>query len=195
MKSKINDIYRKNNTKRILQGDLITEVRIPVINEGQVTFLNSEYNIILSQDCDLNQDFNAHNDILSPTFKESNKQISALNNKMIPSILICPTYPAEHFRKGEHLDFLDLEMTRIGKAKSTPWKNIIHNDNPRYHYLGKSELIDLPDFVIDFKRYYTISRDYIYDIYEESYCISLNELYREDLSNRFCNFQSRIGLP
>ena len=86
-------------------------------------------------------------------------------------------------------------MSRIGKTKSTSWKTLKHNDNPRYHFLNKSELTDLPELVIDFKRYYSVSRDYLYEIYNNCYSISLNELYREDLSNRFFNFQSRIGLP
>ena len=109
--------------------------------------------------------------------------------------MLCPAYPADKVREGKHLSFLGLEMSNLGKTKSTSWNNIKHNDNPRYHFLNESELIDLPELVIDFKRYYAVSRDYLYEIYEECYCISLNELYREDLSNRFFNFQSRIGLP
>ena len=114
---------------------------------------------------------------------------------MVPSILLCPAYPADKLREGNHLSFLGLKMSRIGKTKSTSWKTLKHNDNPRYHFLNKSELTDLPELVIDFKRYYSVSRDYLYEIYNNCYSISLNELYREDLSNRFFNFQSRIGLP
>ena len=114
---------------------------------------------------------------------------------MIPSILLSPAYPAEQLRKGNHLNFLNLKMTNIGKTKSTSWRNVIHNDNPRFHFLNGSNEFDLPDLVIDFKRHYSLSRNYIYSIYEDTYNCSLNELYREDLSNRFCNFISRIGLP
>ena len=114
---------------------------------------------------------------------------------MMPSILLSPAYPADKLREGIHLEFIGMDMSKIGKTKSSNWRKIIQNETPRYHYLDKFDEIGLIDLVIDFKRYYTLPRQYLYSIREDSYLISLNELYREDLSNRFSNYLSRIGLP
>lgn len=86
-------------------------------------------------------------------------------------------------------------MSKISKPGKTPWKKICQNETPRYHYLNRYEPFEIPDLVLDFKRYYTVSREYLYDIYNEVYLASLGGLYREDLSQRFANYLSRIGLP
>ena len=192
MKSNINSQYRKNNTERILQGDILKDVDIPIFN-GELNIIKSDYNVIISQDCDLNQDFNSKEKYLSHNIKNGND--SSLNNKMSPSILLCPAYPAELLRDGNHLSFLGISMTKISPPKKTPWKNIVKNETPRYHYLEESTEFNIPELVLDFKRHYSLSRDYLYSIYCECYYISLNELYREDLSNRFHHYHSRIGLP
>ncbi|WP_410320021.1 hypothetical protein [Methanobrevibacter sp.] len=186
--------YKKNNPLRISQGDLLTNVKIPILKK-ELDIVISPYLIVLSQDCDLNQDFDAHNQIKTINFDESNKKISSFYNKMIPSIVVVPAYPADNLREGTHLNFLDLEMTKIGKEKDTRWKILIQNETPRYHYLGGSENLDIINLALDFKRYYTLSREYLYSVFPECYFLSLKELYREDLSHRFFNFQSRIGLP
>lgn len=106
-----------------------------------------------------------------------------------------PAYPADSLREVDYLDFFGIKMTKIGKKKDTRWKILTQNETPRYHYLSESPELNVTDLVIDFKRYYSVSRDYLYSIFPKFYFISLKELYREDLSNRFYNFQSRIPLP
>ncbi len=78
-----------------------------------------EYGVVLSQDCDLNQDYNSRKEI---TDISNNQDNLYLNNKMIPSILICPAYLAEQLRKGTHLKSLNLPMIKISNSKKTPWK-------------------------------------------------------------------------
>lgn len=53
----------------------------------------------------------------------------------------------------------------------------------------------IPELVIDFKHYYTIPTEEMYEAYKENYLASVEPLYREDLSQRFANYLSRIGLP
>ena len=147
--------------------------------------------IVLSQDCDLNQDYNARNE--SKCIDGNLDKLQSLNNKFLPSVLLCPAYPADQLREGIHLQFLNLPMSKISKPGKTPWKKICQNETPRYHYLNRYEPFEIPDLVLDFKRYYTVSREYLYDIYNEVYLASLGGLYREDLSQRFANYLSRIG--
>ena len=189
MKSKINSIYRVNNTQRVLQGDVLTNIDIPIYDD-ELHLINMEYGVILSQDCDLNQDYNSRKEI---TDVSNDKDNLSLNNKMIPSILICPAYLAEQLRKGTHLKSLNQPMVKISNSKKTPWKKIMQNETPHYHFLNKSDEFEIPELVLDFKRYYSVSREYLYSIYPEKYLISLNELYREDLTNRFHHYHSPIS--
>ena len=58
MKSKIDSIYRLNNSKRALHGDILKNINIPIYNK-ELELNKLKYGVILSQDCDLNQDYNS----------------------------------------------------------------------------------------------------------------------------------------
>lgn len=92
MNSNINSIYRLNDSKRAIQGDILKNIDIPIFND-ELEFIKLKFGVILSQDCDLNQDYESRNKI-------SNNDNPSINNKIIPSILICPAYPAEQLRQG-----------------------------------------------------------------------------------------------
>lgn len=193
MESSITSLYRKSNVDRVLQGDVLTNLKIPIFENNTLKLVESSYSIVLSQDCDLNQDFNAKNEL--KLIEDNLDRIPSLNNKFLPSILLCPAYPADQLREGIHLQFLELTLSKISNPKKTPWKRVVQNETSRYHFLHKSENLEIPDLVLDFKRYYTVSRDYLYSVYDDVYLVSLNELYHEDLSQRFSNYLSRVGLP
>ncbi len=150
MKSNIKSIYRKNNGNRVLQGDILNNILIPIFDNNKLNFVESYYSVVLSQDCDLNQDYVARNDFKDKKFNNGDK-IKSINNKLIPSILLCPTYPADQLRDGIHLQFLDLPMSKISKPGKTPWKKIIQNETPRYHFLHGSDDFKIPNIVLDFK--------------------------------------------
>ena len=147
-------------------------------NFNEVTY---NYSIILTQECDLEQDFKNR--------KEENED----HDKYIPMILMAPAYLAESLRYGGHLEDYGKKMQRIN---SKEWDKIKKQENKRYHHLKVDIDKNIPEFTIDFKHFYAISRDYFYNnIMKESYIASLTILYREELSQRFCNFISRIGIP
>ena len=136
--------------------------------------------VVLSQDCDLTWDFN----------NDGN------DDKKLLSILVAPLYNVEHVYLGEHLSDLDLKMRNItSKKDSTENKNLKQNQTPRYHYIEFPEEVEIVNSVIDFKHYFTINRNYFYEIKDQNFVCRLAELYREDLSFRFANYLSRIGLP
>ena len=70
----------------------------------------------------------------------------------------------------------------------------MNNEDPRFHFLHFEDGFKLPDMVVDFKHFYTINTDYLYQNIDKRVC-SLSELYREKLSQRYAYFLSRIGLP
>lgn len=75
------------------------------------------------------------------------------------------------------------------------WNPVKTNKNERFYFLKESSEMKLPDLVIDFKRFYAVPREIIYQIEENKYISSLNVPYREDVTRRFANYISRIGLP
>jgi len=181
--SQINTYYRRHNFGRILQGDILRDVKFNyAIQENSIIKYFVPYMIVLSQDCDLKQDFNNHMD------DSSNKK----HDKYLPSILVCPAYLSDDFRKGKHLESFDLKME---SKNSKQFKDIKNNQNPRYHYLEHYPEYQIPSLVLDFKHYYTFHTEYLYSIYGNHYMSSLNELFREALSQRFSYYLSRIGLP
>jgi hypothetical protein len=184
--SQINTYYRKHNADRIVQGDILREVRFTDwdwdIKKGNIEIYEKvlPYIVIITQDCDLDQDFKYR----TTTTKN--------NDKLLQSILVCPAYGWEDFIKGDHLRDLDLKMETINSNQ----RNLIkHQQVPRYHYLETDSENQMPALVIDFKHYYTLPVEFLRYIYKKHYVSTMNELFRESLSQRFSFYLSRIGLP
>lgn len=186
--SKVDTQYCKRNNGRVYQGDILRDMLLlemqyadDIGSKYNVVEKNVPYIVVLTQDCDLEQDFNNRN------------QISDKHDKYMESILVCPAYLAEEFREGNHLEEFGLKME---KWNSKRYKQIKTQNNYRYHYLDGYPPYQIPNLVLDFKHYYTIPRDVIYFAKENGhYLASLRQLFREDLSHRFSFFLSRIGLP
>lgn len=184
MKSKIENIYLIRDENRICQGDILRDYvcQSSTVFEGKailkdVTF---PYVIILSQDCDLEWDFN------------NRIETGEDHDKFLHSILICPAYFAERLKEGTHLEILKFKMEYIGGRK---WNDVKTNQNPRYHFLIHDRELQIPDLAIDFKHYFTVPRDRMYEDVKKHYIASINELFREELSQRFAYYLSRIGVP
>ncbi len=76
------------------------------------------------------------------------------------------------------------------------FKKIKDQKYERFHFLVADSKMQVPELVIDFKHYYTMPRNAIYMmILDEHYLVTIRELFRESLSQRFSYFLSRIGLP
>lgn len=166
---------------RIAQGDIFSDIEIieDVYVEGdeiKVKKLIFPYVVCLSQECDLESDFSA------PEGKTSH----------LLHIAIAPAFNFEHFLTGNHWG--EIPMTsESGKRKDTKIKIIMDNDYPRYHYLKFPEG-HMPELIVDFKHFFTINRDYLYNHIDKRFC-SIDNLFKERISQRFSNYLSRIGLP
>lgn len=183
LKSKINSIYVTHDAHIVSQGDILRDFKFIIGGEGHSSIeIEFPYVIILSQDCDLTWG----NDFFN---RDTNKPF----NQYLHNILLTPAFPADLVRGGEHLkELYDFVCTKIN---SDNWKRIKQNNNPRYHYFPADTEMQLPDLLVDFKAYYTIPFGYIRELYDESYHATVNELFRESLSQRFANFITRIALP
>ena len=179
-------MYFKIDKNLILQGDLFQNFNyIRWVEEVEGEIKTDEvvipYFFVLTQICDLKQDS-----------KDRTKSDTEKRDKYLHSVLVCPAYSAESFRKGEHLKDGRFIME---KYTSEQWSNVQKNQNPRLHFINKNEVFGIPNLVIDFKHYYTLPTSIIYRDYKFHYLASLKDLFKEDLSHRFAFYLSRIGLP
>ncbi len=187
MKSKIDSCYVKHDCIRICQGDILRDYQheAHVYVDRVVRKLSAQriifpYAVVMTQDCDLEWDFN------------NRATASEKHDKYLQSILLCPAYLAEQLKQGIHLDALNLKMEYQNKDK---WKDIQNNLNQRYHFLDSCSEMQIPYMTIDFKHYFTVPRDVLYEEAKAHYIGTMNELFREALSQRFAYYLSRIGLP
>ena len=178
---KISARVSKNKLERIAQGDIFSNIEIienvdVVNNKLIINKIKFPYVVCLNQECDLENDFNETN----------NKDRKLLH------LAIAPAFNFEQYLSGTHWG--GIFMPNAGcKRKDTATKAIIDNQNPRYHYLKFLE-DDKPELIVDFKHFFTINRDSLYNQLDKR-LYSLDDLFRENLSQRFCNYVSRIGLP
>ena len=193
MTLKIESLYYQHDIDRICQGDIFRdwkyEYRSYFSEQGKLSIEKIElpYMIVLSQDCDLEWDFINRKDFSIHT---DNTQFK--HDKFLHTILICPAYLAEHLKQGIHLQNQKMKMEEIGSKK---WNDIENNNNPRYHFLNNCLELQIPKLAIDFKHYFTIPRDKLYESAKDHYIASVSHLFRESLSQRFAYYLSRIGLP
>lgn len=186
--SAINLPFYKSVLERYEQGDVLRDLTLiewaDVEEEGRLNLAERtlQYCVLLSQDCDLEHDYNNRANEHSPT-----------KDKYLQSLLLCPAYPAQSFRDGDHLLGLDMKMERMN---SKQWDRLKQNGVSRYHYLQPAVDLQVPELVIDFKHYLTVPRDVLYrKKYAANYVATVEIVYRDNLSGRFAHYLSRIGLP
>ena len=170
-------MYFKKEGETIHQGDIFQDFPTITINDFEIDI---SFFVVLTQACDLEQDYKNRNEE-----KET-------DDKKIQSVLVCPAYLSNKFRKGEHLNETGLKMEPHNSPSS--WNIIKNNNNLRYHLLKGNFSMKVPELIIDFKHYYTIPIEIVYNC-KEHYLCSLDHLFKEDLSQRFAAYLSRVGLP
>ena len=142
------------------------------------------YVIVMSQDCDLEHSYKSELDTVND---------SVINKQFLPNIIVVPSFPSEIVKAGKHLlDIFNIKQTQYGKDD---WKYISQNRNERYHFLNGYLDFQVPDLVIDFKTYFSFPAGNLKKVFKEHYLATVNELFRERLSQRFTNYFSRIALP
>ncbi len=166
--------YFKSPLDRYEQGDILRDVTLiqwadldkeRVLNVVERTL---SYCVIVSQECDLEHDYNT-------------RRIAegATKDKYLQTLLMCPAYQAETFRDGDH-----------------GWSRLKQNNLARYHYLERHQDFQIPELVVDFKHYVTVPREILYrEQFNTCYVATIEIMYRDHLSGRFAHYLSRIGLP
>ncbi|MGD9153784.1 MAG: hypothetical protein PVG30_09100 [Gammaproteobacteria bacterium] len=170
--------YYSKESSCITQGGILKDFNIySVDSKGAVIKRNLDYVVIISQACDIIQSLTSSND-----------------NNYLPNIIVLPMYILALFKDGKHLEknYDIMQNTFGGKKIEKLEKN---SECPRYHFLRGDERLELHDTVIDFKHYYTIPIDMVIDQYQTKHIANINPLNSARLSQRFCNYLSRIAIP
>ena len=177
----------KQPIDRISQCDIFHDITVVESmslngNEMEIRSISFPYVICLNQDCDLNSDK-----------RDKDQNPDGNKNCRLLHLIVAPLFNFTSFLEGNHWGELFDQSPAI-KENKTEGKKIKNNEDPRYHYLHFNEESKLPDMIIDFKHFFTISTDVMYNSLDKR-VFALEELYREKICQRFAFFQSRIGLP
>jgi len=192
--------YEPRTTNSPHQGSLYRSIKVITATSAlglqEVNFSEWElpYAVVLSQECDLSLDHDLREKLKRLEGESNNSDRDQKHDKLLLGVLVCPAYQAASFREGKHLNELHRVMESYG---SRDFKLIKGNCNPRYHYLAKWAPLQVAELVVDFKHFFTIPVEQLWDEYgtEEHYIARLKPLYREDLSQRFSAYLTRIGIP
>ena len=176
------------------QGEILTNVVELQIKLETITSIEAEadysakpvkhpFAIVVSQDCDLEQDFNFRfNDVGNVRHE-------------LPSILFCQVMEAKQFIKGPHNHLFN---------SSTFKGNFEKNIDFRFHFLQEVPAeFDLfrdgvPELAMEFKRCFSMPTAEVYHRIKLSQTerrFHLLSPYREHFCDRFHNFNNRIALP
>ncbi|GJQ59739.1 MAG: hypothetical protein D8M57_13005 [Candidatus Scalindua sp. AMX11] len=169
--------------ERVSQGDIFQDIEIlenidvekSIIRVQKILF---PFVVCLNQECDLEKDY-------------KNNESMLCNNNLL-HIAIAPAFIFDQYLTGTHWGSI-FSCNKPQKRKDTIIRNIMDNEIPRYHYLKFSEL-DMPELIIDFKHFFTVNRNKLYNQLDSRLC-SLDDLFKEKINQRFSNYVSRIGLP
>lgn len=179
-----------SHTDRVRQGDIYRNIPYyesykETSGEFELSVFEFPFVLVLTQDCDLEQNKTNR----TKNVPSSNQKIEL--DKHLISVIVVPLYNSEHLFSGEHLDLIGITTQR---QSSDPKKLIKSNQNQRYHYIEFGDEVTIPNSVIDFKHYFTVSLDYLENNPKNFIC-GISPIYRELISQRFSNYLSRIGLP
>jgi len=177
----------KNLETRISQCDIFHDIDIVEYIEERpegiiVHYLHLPLVIVLNQDCDLNSDDR------DKQKENSNKDCRLLH------LIVAPLFNFDDFKVGKHWSGL-FDVGESYNPNKTAGKKVQNNEDPRFHYFQFQEGYNvLPNLVVDFKHFFTVSTAYLYQNVDKRVC-TLDDLYREKVSQRFAYYISRIGLP
>lgn len=191
-------IYLSSIEGPLRQGEILSNVMLlspepgtPLSSQEAIKTIvtTHEFAIILSQDCDLDQDYRRREKIA--TEDNNSPEAETLRNKLLGHVLLC-----------------GVELAANQKASntegSTIWKRIVKNNDFRFHYLQEIESSSdslekgIGAVIVSFHRYFTVPTEDLLARIKTSETRRrsfMTSPYFEHLSDRFSHYLARIGLP
>ena len=194
--------------RQLHQGDIYRDIECieyaEIINgRVEISKIHYQHVVLMSQECDLTQDHTEREKELEYNKRkksgEDTQKIKITYDKLLQNVIVAPLFNFEHFKMGSHFSNFGFDMSKSYEQyinpDKTPHKVLVANNNPRYHYLEFEQNVPIVTSVVDFKQFFTVNISWLFEHKNEHYVCSLDNLYRERLSQRFANYLSRIGLP
>ncbi len=186
---KINTLFDGYKQKvRISQGDVLVNFSIKSpYGDGEITF---PYVVVLSQECDLE----SMNYEITKLYSIQQDSQPTRVKQFIPNILLAPAFNSAKVFDNTYLEEIYKITSMTDWSSDTAKKRLRQNKEDRYHFLSKYS--EIPELVVDFKCYFSVPiLELFNNQYKDKYLATVNELFRESLSQRFANYLCRIGLP
>ena len=194
LESNIQERYAKHSLSRLCQGDLFVQLPLNLFvsnsEGGAVVEYTFPYAVLVSQDCDLEQEFRAR---LKQETAAANGTPPPPFSSFQPNVLVLPAFRDELLHQGIHLK--EIYGVTAPKLDRDIWKRVVSNNDERYHTLEEARSLNIPQLVIDFKTYLSVPKENLEKLLADHYVATINELFRENLAIRFANYMSRIALP
>ena len=187
-------------TGQLRQGEILRNIweyrhQLPAVEptestEPVVNAIHHPCLVVLTADCDLEQDFKARypGDFSFRSETEQKKFETNGDLYKVHYVLSCGAYAPNEIHARTNINRRDLDR-------------IEGNRNNRYCHLGSGRVHDSArklDLIVDFRAVFPLPVESIYEAFRlnrykrESH---VQPLYLQDLIQRFYAFQSRIGLP
>lgn len=96
-------MYKIAFPQRVNQGDLFRDLKFQYVNtENQSIEVTFDFWIVLTQDCDLQQDFDARSNHGRPS-----------DDKFIQTVLVCPAFVSEQLKEGGAHDSAKMDDAEV----------------------------------------------------------------------------------
>jgi hypothetical protein len=189
--------YVQHNDPRLKQGEIISNLnelrlQIPeaknistILAKKDVKFdsLEHPYVMVVSQDCDLEQDYGA-------------RFSTVAEDKLLRHILVCALFVQDELKGRTN------KLTGRKIINSELWKRIRQNQDERYHYLIEAPIEGtgntIPELIADFKTTFSLPTEFVYWMISTGDATRKGVLcspYLEDLMHRLYTFLGRVATP
>lgn len=189
-------VYEPAGNGPIRQAELLTSVsEFQAISAGdgdpaEIATRKVEHPlvVVMSQDCDLEQDFNVRHPADSPPLSREAAEVSPT---ALSHILLCDAHKESELKQRlpEGLGSKDI-------------RRIAQNQNERYHRIEDAEIrdagLEVEALFLDFRRYFSIPCPDIYDQLASTTAgrtARLPAYYLHDLNHRFYTYLARVAIP
>lgn len=167
-----------NPGDRLFMGEILSHVIERQVTIAEEAFSLAEvehpFAVIVSQDCDLEQDARARSDL--------DIDAKQRGNALVPHVLLLVASAAEHARGAA--------------VSSKHWDRVKQNKDERFQFLCRASA-SVPALVIDFKRFFSFPTEELLRVIgrgEVQRGPRLTTPYAEHLAVRFGFFIQRVGL-
>jgi hypothetical protein len=189
-------VYEPASDGPIRQAELLTSVSefqaIPDkegnANEVATRRIEHPLAIVLSQDCDLEQDFNVRHPAEQPA---PDREAAEASPAALTHILLCDAHEESELKK------------RLPDGLgSKDFRRIAGNQNERYHRIDGADVgdtgVSIEPLFLDFRRHFSIPCPAIYEQFASGLSgrtARLPAYYLHDLNHRFYSYLARVAIP